>query len=242
MTLLLLLTLGCTNKPADDSAEDSGTWFPPDGGVITLTTRDGVELVADYLPAEAEGAPAVVLLHMIPPNWDRTTWPEDFRQALYAQGWSVLVVDRRGAGDSGGEAVDAYVGEKGRYDVEACALELAEDGAGPLAIIGASNGTTSMLDYAVWAAGEGLPEPVALGFMTGGTYTEAQTRMSELGEVPAVFTYSTDERAWSIAQQAHAAAGGWAFLEYADGAHGTHMFTAAPGVKDDLVSWLSGIL
>ncbi|MCB9744707.1 MAG: alpha/beta hydrolase [Alphaproteobacteria bacterium] len=238
--LPLLLLLGCTKGEAQDS-EDTGQWYPAEGGEITLTTRDDLRLVADYFPSEVEGAPAVVLVHMIPPNWDRTSWPDSFIQSLYAQGWSVLVPDRRGAGESEGEAVDAYLGEKGRYDVEACALKLQEDGAGELVVIGASNGTASALDYAVWAPDEGLPVPVGLGFMTGGSYTEANTRMSELEGTPAVFTYSTDERDWSVAQQAQPSAGDWAFLEYADGAHGTHMFEAEPSVADELVSWLGGI-
>ena len=43
-------------------------------------------------------------------------------------------------------------------------------------MIGASNGTTAMIDYMAWAQSEPTAVPVAaMGFMTGGTYTEAQT-------------------------------------------------------------------
>lgn len=228
-------------SPSGSAPTPTASWAPPGSGVITLTTSDGVALEADYYPSETAGAPGVVLLHMIPPSNDRTNWPTSFVHHLNTEGYAVLVVDRRGAGGSDGVAKDAYEGPNGKLDVAACAEKLAADGFGPLAVIGASNGTTSMLDYAVWAGGAGLPEPVALGFMTGGTYTEAQNPMSAAPAVPAVFTYSTAERAWSEAQRA-VDPGGWVFHEYPNGAHGTQMFDAAPEVEDDLVAFLAGAL
>ena len=236
---------GCSNTEIDTQGEPEVVpeeYAAPEGGVITLETRDGVALVAKNYPAETEGRPAVVLLHMVPPSWDRSSWPTSFIGLLQAHDWSVLVVDRRGAGDSEGVATEAYEGEKGRYDVEACTKKLAEDGAGPLAIIGASNGTASALDYTLWARGEGLTEPVALGFMTGGSYTEKQSAMSSLTDgPPAIFTFSTAERAWSVAQEP----GGpstWVFHEYAAGDHGTKMFDAAPEVAADLDAFLEALL
>ena len=238
-------TTGATSETTDDadSEGDEGDdeTTAPEAGVIELSTRDGVTLVADYYPAATEGRPAVLLLHMIPPGNTRVDWPASFIESLTANDWSVLAVDRRGAGDSGGEAEDAYTGEWGRYDVEACAARLRADGAGALAIIGASNGTTSMIDYAVWAPGEGLPEVAALGFMTGGSYTESQTAMESVPGVPAAFTYSTAEAGWSVDQQP-LDPGGWSFLEYATGDHGTRMFDAAPEVAGDLTAFLSGVL
>lgn len=232
-SLLLALLLACSSGDSNSN--------PQGGEVVTVETRDGVSLVGD-LYAGSDGAPALLLLHMSPSgDNDRTDWPGDFLQLLVDEGWWVLAMDRRGAGDSGGVAQDAYEGEAGRYDVEAATVLLGERGAGELAIIGASNGTTSMLDYAAWAGGEGLVEPVALGFMTGGTYTENQTSMEDLPAVPAVFTYSTAERDWSVEQQA-LDPGSWSFLEYADGDHGTRMFDAAPQVKTDLRDFFAGVL
>lgn len=237
----LALLIGCGDKEGDDTGTTDTTaeWAAPDGGVVTLSTRDGVDLVGDYYPAADAGSPGVVLLHMIPPNWDRTSWPDDFISALSGAGYSVLAIDRRGAGDSGGVAEDAYEGEWGRYDVEAAASLLAADGYGSLAVIGASNGTTSAIDYAVWASDEGLPVPAAVGLMTGGNYTEAQTDMADFAalSIPTVLTFSTAERAWSAAQEP-LDPGSWSFLEYADGDHGTLMFEAAPGVSEDLLSYL----
>jgi len=211
---------------------------PPDEMVITVETRDGVMLEGDLYPTGIEGGPAVLLLHMIPPGNDRTNWPTDFIDLLVAQGWAVLALDRRGAGGSDGVAQEAYEGDNGKFDAEAATLALIDGGYGDLAIIGASNGTTSLLDYTVWAGGEGLPVPVAIGFMTGGGYTETQNDMELLdSSIPAVFTYSTAERAWSE-EQRPLDQGSWSFLEYDGGAHGTSMFSAKPRVKGDLIDFL----
>ena len=204
--------------------------------VVSLSTRDDLTLEADYYGAPP-GGPGLCLFHMVPPSNDRTNWPPDFAASLQAEGWGVLVVDRRGAGGSEGDPTDAYTGPSGKYDVEACATFLADHGHSSLAILGASNGTTSMLDYTVWAGGEGLPVPVALVFMTGGSYTESQNPMTALPAIPSAFTFSTAERQWSVAQEL-LDPGTWQFFEYPTGDHGTRMFSAAPAVRDDLLTFL----
>jgi pimeloyl-ACP methyl ester carboxylesterase len=214
---------------------------PPDKLTETLTTRDGVALVADVYPAAESGASGVVLLHMIPPHWDRSSWPSPFVDALRAKGWAVCVPDRRGSGDSEGVPKEAYEGDKGRADVEACVKRLQQDGLGKLAVIGASNGTTSALDYTAWArTEEALPVPAALGFMTGGGYTENQTELAAAKGIPAIFTFSTAERKWSAASEGADPA--WVHKEYAGGDHGTKMFAAKPEVATDLVTFLAAHL
>ena len=210
----------------------------PASGEVHLETRDGVELVGDRFVASQAGRPGVLLLHMIPPHFDRSSWPDDFVARLHGLDWNVLVLDRRGAGDSGGKAVDAYEGEKGRYDAEAAVKSLAELELGPLAIVGASNGTATMLDYAVWGPTEGLPAPTALGFLSGGAYTEKNTPMSQIPAVPAYFAYPVDESAWNEAQKRHPSAGAWTFEAYDPGDHGTKMFGKVEDFDDDLEAWL----
>ncbi len=202
-------------------------------------TRDGVQLELDVYPTGGK-ASGVVLLHMIPPNWERSSWPADFIDGLHQRGWSVCVLDRRGAGESAGVAEEAYTGEKGRYDTEVCVKRLQADGLDKLAIIGASNGTTSMIDYAVWAESEGLPKPDVMGFMTGGGYTENNVAVEQLSATPAIFTFSTEEREWSVAQEQKSEV--WNFSEYTYGAHGTKMFEAEPQVREDLYAALAKYL
>ncbi len=247
---LFLCLLGCGGDDVDtDTDEPTETAAPTDvcgepgdvsGEVVTLTTRDGVDLEAD-LYAGPPGCPGIVLLHMIPPSNTRADWPPEFISKLTGHGWSVLALDRRGAGGSDGTPEDSYIGEKGAYDAEVAVAALTDAGAEGLVLIGASNGTTTVLDYAMWAPGEGLPEPIAMGFMTGGAYSEAQNAMTDAPDVPAFFTFSTDESAWSLDQEllGH---DNWTFLEYRGGAHGTSMFDAKPKVKTDIEEWLVGVL
>lgn len=217
--------------------------------VVSMTTTDGVELEADLLSAGVEGGPGVVLLHMIPPSNDRRGYPNGFLIALRDAGLAVVNLDRRGAGGSGGVAREAYTGPKGKWDVLAavqtlvdqpCAIDPAR-----IAVVGASNGTTSLLDYAVYAAGEAsAPAPAALAFLSGGAYTEAQQSMEAarpaIAATPAYFAYPTAETAWN-ATQAAGAPDVWEFHEYAPGAHGTGLFQSDPGIGAALVGFLTGV-
>lgn len=251
--MLLLLVLACGGPQTKDDTSPVDTEKVDTNDVDTalpaveavgLTTRDGVTLVGDYYgpPASDAGTLGVVLLHMIPPTYDRTTWPAGFVQGLRDQNYQVLAIDRRGAGDSGGVAEEAYQGEKGRYDVEAADAYLREKGVERMVLIGASNGTTSALDFALWSVGEAtLGTPEALVLMTGGGYTENNSDLGELDLSNVMFTYSTDEKAWSVGQQDHDP-GTWLFREYPGGGHGTKMFAAKPEVGGDILGFLEAAL
>lgn len=208
--------------------------------VVTFTTDDGVKLEADlYLGGRTSG-PAAVLLHMVPPSNDRSNYPQAFIDALTKRGITVLNVDRRGAGNSGGTATDAYQGPKGKLDAKAahdflkghaCPVDMAR-----LALVGASNGTTTALDFTVYAGAQAaLNVPRGLVFLTGGSYTENQNKISAnrtlLDTIPILFVYSSVEAAWSAAFKAGGSAR-WEFVEYtgltqATG-HGTLVFSGKP--------------
>ena len=65
--------------------------------------------------------------------------------------------------------------------------------------------------------------PTALAYLTGGTYTETNTSMTDVPVLPSSFIFSDAEAAWSesVAESAPAA---WSFHEIPDAAHGTSMF------------------
>jgi len=239
------LTVALTACGTADPVSTDVPWTAPNGGVIELTTTDSVTLEADYYPASAVDRPAIVLLHMVPPSNTRADWPAPFIAELTSRDWTVIAVDRRGAGGSDGNPADSYIGPGGRLDVAAAVQRITDDGyTGKLALIGASNGTTSVLDYAVDPP-VGLPAVAVMGFLTGGSYTEAQNAMSSVSKVPAFFTYSTMERAWSEAQRPVDEAS-WAFYEYPGGAHGTRMFTVGgtvtPAFQADILGFLDANL
>lgn len=173
---------------------------------------------------------------MIPPDNTRANYPRALIDALVARGVTVLNLDRRGAGGSQGVAVDAYEGPKGKLDAKAavaflrhhpCAID-----ARRIALVGASNGSTTAVDYTL-DAGDAAPR--ALVLLTPGTYTENQHRLADhrstFEAIPILFVFSTEERAYSAAQEAGAPSR-WVFQEYAPGAHGTRMFDVQPGAID----------
>ena len=156
----------------------------------------------------------------------------------------MINVDRRGAGDSAGTARDAYQGPNGWLDAKGARDFLLASGCdidpARVTIVGASNGTTSALDYAIEAPQGALP--AALVFLTGGGYTETQHRIADqrarLDTLPIRFVFSTAERAWSAGFDGLMASPTWVFDEYADGAHGTRMFGAVPASIAAVADWI----
>lgn len=214
---------------ASDAAADAGSACLVDERVVSLTTSDGLVLAADWQDAPAAGRGAVVLLHMIPPANDRTSYPPRVRQRLAELGVTVVNLDRRGAGDSEGTAQDAYLGDGGRLDVEAVVTALA---AAPctvdtdrIVLVGASNGSTSVWDYAV-AHDPALPAPAGIALFSPGTYTEAQHPFADHRDVadalPMLWLYP-DTEPYS-AGFVDGAPDMWTFVEIAGGVHGTGNF------------------
>jgi len=82
------------------AAAQDATATPP-STIVTVTASDGQELVGDFIPASGEGDhPAVLLMHMY--QSVRQAWKE-FVPELTKAGYSVLNVDLRGHGATGGK-------------------------------------------------------------------------------------------------------------------------------------------
>jgi predicted alpha/beta hydrolase len=212
--------------------------------VVQFETSDGVQLEADWCPAADLGSPLLVLMHMIPPHHSRANYPEAVRKTWVDAGFSVLNVDRRGAGESKGNAKEAYKGPKGKLDVAAALAFAGSKGAAvsKWGCVGASNGTTSCLDFAVHAAGDdAVSGPSALVFMTGGTYTEAQSDLSKsvATSLPVLFTFNEKEKAWSEGAGAGAK---WERKSYSPGGHGTLVFGPNPEAATDIAAFLKKAL
>jgi len=212
--------------------------------VVALPTTDGLSLAADWYTGEGMGR-AVILLHMIPPHHNRSNYAMEVIASLTDRGFAVLNLDRRGAGDSPGIPRDAYEGPKGVLDAKAAVEFLRSTGCvdmNRIAWVGASNGTTTVLDYTIAAAqDEAIELPAAIVYLTGGAYTENQHRIDDnraiLEGVTTRFVFSTDERTWSAGFMADAPVT-WSFEEYDPGGHGTIMFTTRPESIDDFAVYL----
>ncbi len=242
-----------TSTAEDAAVEDAAADSQPvqctsEAGEITFETEDGVTLVADYLPPAQANAPAVILFHMIPPSWDRSSYPERVRTALNETGAAVLNVDRRGAGDSGGEPIEAYEGPGGRLDAEAAVRFLLGDDACPIdpsriALVGASNGTTTVMDYAT-AHADDLPAANRIAWLSPGTYTENQNSIADntesLNELPVLIVYPDDEP-WADQFQENTP-DAWTLLRIVGGGHGTINFDDGDNEAQQLpalIEWAS---
>jgi pimeloyl-ACP methyl ester carboxylesterase len=235
--LLLLAACESPAAPAAVPAAPAAVPSPPAAAPLTpevvhIDTSDGVKLEADWYPG---GTTGVVLLHMIPPRYDRTAWPKDFIAGLHEDGDAVLALDRRGAGKSGGVAKEAYEGPKGRLDVDAAVGFLRAHGVQDVVLIGASNGTTSALDWAVDAS----PPPKALVWMSPGPYTVQNTTLAALSVPRVLVLYPASEREWPDGVR-KAAPATWEWRELPGEAHGTFLFAAHPEVGTQIRAWLRG--
>ena len=208
-------------------------------------TEDGLTLEADFHGAGVVGGPGVVLLHMIPPSNDKSNYPPEFIGALVDAGYSVLNVNRRGAGNSEGEAGDAYEGPSGVLDAIAAHGFITADGcqtpADSVSIVGASNGTTTAIDFTVSA--EAGDRPASLVLLSPGGYTENQNAIGDhvdvLGPLPIFIGYPDNEADWPEANAVHDA-GSWEQHEYEGGSHGSGLFRSHPNIVGEIVAFIEG--
>ncbi len=117
-----------------------------------------------------------------------------------------------------------------------CPVDMAK-----IALVGASNGTTSVLDYTL-AHDSGLPDPVAVTWMSPGAYTEAQHPIADhrdtLDGVPIQWLYP-DNEPYSEAF-INGAPADWEFTERGS-VHGTQMFDEGElesATVTDMTAWL----
>ena len=112
---------------------------------------------------------------------------------------------------------------------------LGAEGVGPIAIIGASNGTTSALDYLALASAQGLVEPVSVVMMSPGPYTENQTSIDTLADqdTPTLFQYDPAEGLWIDAELAALDPGSWETQAYDGAGHGSQMLDETTEVGTD---------
>lgn len=239
-------------NPGPGSGEPGQKCEKQDGKEVRLLTEDGVELKAVHYSSGVPGAKAVVLLHMIPPRFDLNNYSAPFIEELRARGLDVINVNRRGAKGSDGNAEDAYDGPSGWLDALAGVHFLLDspcknDPEG-IAMIGASNGSTTMIDYNIRAhhsPNKRQPQARAMVFLSGGPYTENQHKISKelasLSSIPAFFAYPKAEAEWNLEIQSlseREKVACWSFQEYGEEAHGTFMFDSNPEIIPEIGSFL----
>ncbi|MCA9565492.1 MAG: hypothetical protein KC561_18470, partial [Myxococcales bacterium] len=114
-----------------------------------------------------------------------------------------------------------------------------------LVLLGASNGTTSVLDYTV-GHDEQLPDAKALALVSPGSYTENQHEIADYGptlEELSILWVFPDNEPWSL-QFEEEAPENWDFVELEDGRHGTNNFkddALKTALQNAIVNWLQSL-
>lgn len=112
---------------------------------VTLTTADGLDLAAWYVPAGGPGAPTVLLAHgLLDSKWTMlrlVPW-------LHDAGYNVMLFDFRGHGGSAHQPTT--IGPKEVHDIQACLDWLVAEGVGDRVVgLGMSLGAAALVNTAV---------------------------------------------------------------------------------------------
>ena len=208
---------------------------------VRFPATDGVEIEADWCPAPRPGAPLLLLVPMIPPHTDRTAWPTSTRTGWRDAGFAVLSIDRRGGGESSGDATESWRGPRGGNDLLG-ALRFAATVDPPVdlkrwACLGAGHGSTACLDQAAASAAEGLPPPAAMVWFSPGPDTSNHLSPDQPVAVPLLVVWGEGDR-WGRAALAQRLGPAVRWLDVPQGGYGLRIFARSPALSGDVLSFL----
>jgi dienelactone hydrolase len=226
----------------------SGALATPAPKIIDLKAGDGTLLKATYF-ASAKPGPGVLLLHQC--DAQRKLW-DVLAEQMAASGISVLTMDYRGFGESGGPRFDQMTGEQRgelfnkiwpadieiAYSYLLAQPEVQHDkiGAG-----GASCGVNNSIQLA-----RRHPEVKSLMLLSGPTNRDGRLFLtsSKLPIFTAVanddkYPGSVEEMQWLFAVSPNPAS---RFARFADGGHGAVMFGTHPELASVIAKWFDATL
>ncbi|MCB9557882.1 MAG: hypothetical protein H6707_17350 [Deltaproteobacteria bacterium] len=252
LVVALSLWAGCRRSPVQSRDADqrgpalSGDRCQAGRFVAKLKATDGVTLAGDFYATGKRQRSAVILLHDLPGRLDRRAFALTFIEMLREKGLNVLSLDRRGSGQSAGQAKDASKGPRGKLDVVAAYEYLVGhdcqiDGR-QIALVAAGDGTASALDYTVLAKTSPKYEwPRALVLISAGAATEQQHRIDDhrdlLESIPLLFVYGERDATWPLGLRADAPSD-WQFASFAERLAGTRLLSAQRRVQTTIGDFL----
>lgn len=215
---------------------------------VILTTKDGIQLYADYYQGPRPDAPGVVLLHMMPAT--KESWA-DFAPKLQLAGFQALAIDFRGHGKSttkDGETInyknfnDQEHQQKIHDIEEAVRFLINKNNPAPkmLFFVGASIGANLSLQY--MAEHTRIKGGVLLS--PGLNYRGIKTSLSaeKIADDQSIFLIASENDDNYSADTAKK------ILEtlnckkqikiLQDAGHGTDMFKTYPELMDEIINWL----
>ncbi len=220
------LAAACNIKPARETKNMAER--------VDFQTQDGVNIVADYYPAQ-DSSRGIILLHMMPAT--RESW-NDFAAKLQGAGFHALAIDLRGHGESGGGSYQNFSDEQHQAsirDLEAAAKFLRDKGIAELFFAGASIGANLALQYLAEH-----PETKAAVLLSPGVdyrgikIEPLATRVSDKQKI--LFVGAEDDAATmdGTCEEIAARLGGPQKICYQTGGHGTNLFRSHPELMEKM--------
>ncbi len=196
---------------------------------VSFKTIDGVQIVGNYYKSPVEGNDkAVLLLHQF--SKDKDMWG-DFPEMLVQAGFSVLAIDLRGHGESGGsrdDLVDAI------NDVLAAKEFLTVQNLTNVSIVGSSIGANLALLSGAWAAKVVVLSP---GLAYKGIVVE-NNLPEPVGEA-LVIVSEEDAQSFASVPYLNQALGGQGKIQIEhDLGHGIAMLNAKPELKQQIINFM----
>ena len=214
----------------------------PGPRVVDLTAVDGTKLKATFYAAGKAG-PGVLLLHQC--NQQRKGW-DGLATQLAAAGISVMTLDYRGYGESGGTApkdlpqaeAAKVLNEKWPGDVDVAYGYLVSQPGVDAHIVGAG-GASCGVNQSIQLARR-HPEVKSLVLLSGNTDREGRAFLSKSEKMPVLLSAARDDGAavelmeWLYSLSTNP---GSKFVEYPNGGHGVDIFAAHKELPAMIVDW-----
>jgi dienelactone hydrolase len=213
---------------------------PKMGEDISFNTSDGIKIAATFYKASNPNGSAVILLHMRARS--RADW-ENFAPKLNDSGFDALAIDFRGHGESGGVNVSNFSDSDYQnliLDIKAADSYLKnKDANTKIAIVGASIGANTALNYAVQNPNVKAVVLLSPGLNYMGVKTDETSKQIT---IPVFLATSSDD------QQSYAGLSTWQkniknleLVTYTNAGHGTNMFGSHPELSDKIINWLKKV-
>jgi dienelactone hydrolase len=215
---------------------------PPAPRVVDLSATDGTKLKATFFSSGKAG-PGVLLLHQC--NLQRKGW-DGLAARLAAAGISVLTLDYRGYGESGGKAANdlspaeriEISNEKWPSDVEVAYKYLVSQPGVTAKIVGAG-GASCGVNLAIHLAIR-HPEVKSLVLLSGNADREGRGFLANSEKIPVLLAAADDDGgAVELMQWLYSLSTnpGSKFLEFPNGGHGVNIFAAHQDLPASIVDW-----
>jgi alpha-beta hydrolase superfamily lysophospholipase len=218
-------------------ARKTGKEEPTMGENVSFTTTDGIKIAATFYKAQSPNGVAVILLHMRAKN--RSDW-KDFASKLNDAGFDALAIDFRGHSESGGVRIDNFSGPDYQnliLDVKAAEEYLkTKDPNAKIAIVGASIGANTALNYAVQNPSVAAVVLLSPGLNYMGVRTDETSK--QISAPVFLATSSDDPQSYQGLETWQANIKNLEVVTFTNAGHGTAMFSPHPELASRIIDWL----